>query len=342
MIGSLMTSSRLHARLALALILAFVPIPASAEPSAADRQTARTLLLEGRKKLQSGDAAGALADFKAAHAIMHVPTTGLDLARAQEALGALVEARATATEVVHLPAAPNEPAAFVRARAEAVAMVERLEARIPALVLRIEGATADRVEVRVDGDLVPADALAAPRRLNPGPHEVVASSEGFRTERREVTLQDGVLEPVEVHLVLTKIPVPAPAAPPPRPAPPPPAPRDAPVPVWVWAAGGAGLAALAGSVGFTADHLAARARVDEECPGGVCDRSRHDQESMDALRARWNRSLGLAVGLGAVGAAGVSVAVWGLVTRPQRGREAAMVVPIVTPAAQGISWMGAF
>ena len=89
-----MASSRIRialaASVALGLTVALGLGTAHAEPSAADRQTARTLLIKGRNKLKAGDAEGALADFRAAHAIMHVPPTGLDLARAQVALGQLV------------------------------------------------------------------------------------------------------------------------------------------------------------------------------------------------------------------------------------------------------------
>ncbi|MGK4005861.1 hypothetical protein WMF31_24760 [Sorangium sp. So ce1036] len=331
------------AGMALVLLSVAGALPARAEPSAADRDTARALLIEGRKKRDAGDVEGARANFRAAHALMHVPTTGLDLARADEALGRLVEARATAYEVVHLPVAQSEPAAFTRARAEAAALLQRLEARIPSLLLRIEGAPLDEVDARVDGERIPGPALALPRRLNPGRHEVVVSAPGFPTERREVTLNEGVRAPVEVRITL----VPGPQAelaggaePPPPGAPA--APR-APVPTWAWAAGGVGLAALVGSVGFAIDHAAARDTLDEECPGSVCDRSTHDLESMDALRARWNRSLGLSVTLGAVGLAGVGAAVSGIVLRPRSGSErGASLVPLLAPGAQGVLWRGVF
>lgn len=330
--------------MALVLLSVAGALPARAEPSAADRETARALLIEGRKKRDAGDLEGARANFHAAHALMHVPTTGLDLARADEALGRLVEARATAYEVVHLPVAQNEPAAFTRARAEAAALLQRLEERIPSLVLRIEGAPLDAVDARVDGERIPGPALTLPRRLNPGRHEVVVSAPGFRTERREVTLKEAVRTPVEVHITLVAEP-PAELAKDAEPLPPPGAPAAprAPVPTWAWVAGGVGLAALVGSVGFAIDHGAARSTVEEECPGSVCDRSKHDLESMEALRARWNRSLGLSVTLGVVGLAGVGAAVGGIVLRPWAGSEReASLVPLVSPAAQGVVWRGVF
>src|SRR5262245_1107365 len=76
----------------------------AAEPSAADRETARTLVIDGRKKFGAGDYEGARKAFQAAHEIMGVPTTALDLAKALEKLGKLVEARTVALEVARMPA----------------------------------------------------------------------------------------------------------------------------------------------------------------------------------------------------------------------------------------------
>ncbi|WP_437592801.1 hypothetical protein [Sorangium sp. So ce1000] len=342
------------AGIALAVLSVAGALPARAEPSAADRQTARTLLIEGRKKRDAGDVAGAREDFQAAHALVRAPTTGLDLARADEALGRLIEARETAYEVVHLPLGSDEPPAFTQARAAAAAMVDQLEVRIPSLLLRVEGAALDQIEARVDGQPIPRAALPYPRKLNPGRHEVAVTAPGFQTERREVTLKQAERAPVEVriHLVPGRSTEQKAAAggsmgategggqPPPVDAP---SESRAPVPVWAWTAGGVGLVALAGGAVFAIDHAAARARVEEDCPGAVCDRGIHDFESMEALRARWNRSLGLSVTLGAVGLAGVGAALGGILLRPRVGGErAASLVPIATPTAQGVVWRGVF
>ncbi|WP_437899799.1 hypothetical protein [Sorangium sp. So ce124] len=344
------------AGIALAVLSVAGALPARAEPSAADRQTARTLLIEGRKKRDAGDVAGAREDFQAAHALVRAPTTGLDLARADEALGRLIEARETAYEVVHLPLGSDEPPVFTQARAAAATMVEQLEARIPSLQLRVEGAPLDQIEARVDGQPIPRAALPYPRKLNPGRHEVVVTAPGFQTGRREVTLKQAERAPVEVRIRL----VPGPSTEPKAgaaaggsmganvgggqlSAADAPAEPRAPVPLWAWTAGGVGLAALAGSAVFAVDHMAARARVEEECPGSVCDRTVHDFESMEALRARWNRSLGLSVTLGAVGIAGVGAALGGILLRPRAGGErASSLVPIATPTTQGVVWQGVF
>jgi hypothetical protein len=153
--------------------------PALAEPSAADKATARNLMAEGRAARERGDANAALKAFSGADAIMHVPTTGLELARSQAAVKALVEARDTALHVVRLPEAANEPPPFHAAREAALALVKELDKRIPTLAIAVGGgATA---QVTIDGVDVPAAELAQPRRLNPGHHTVQASFGGAAT-----------------------------------------------------------------------------------------------------------------------------------------------------------------
>ena len=91
----MMSASKVTSSALLALALALVSPIAFAEPTAAERETARTLLLSGRDKKKAGKLKDALNDFERANGIMHVPTTALDLGKAQEALGLLVEARAS-------------------------------------------------------------------------------------------------------------------------------------------------------------------------------------------------------------------------------------------------------
>src|SRR5271155_3196834 len=85
---------------------------AHAQPTAADRETARTLLQQGREPRERGNQAEALKRFKGAYEIMHVPTTALELARAQVALGRLVEARDTIAAIRQIPERPGDPAPF--------------------------------------------------------------------------------------------------------------------------------------------------------------------------------------------------------------------------------------
>jgi hypothetical protein len=88
---------------------------------------------EGLARRDAGDHRGALAQFEGANAIMHVPTTGLVVAREQVALHLLVEARDTLKAVLRTPPAADEPDVF-RAAREAAEELDRVVAdRIPSL-----------------------------------------------------------------------------------------------------------------------------------------------------------------------------------------------------------------
>jgi len=102
---------------------------ASADPSLSDRETARSLMDDGDAKRDKADFKAALKSYEAADAIMHVPTTGLEVARAQAQLGMLLEARETLGRVNRLPPKPGEPAPFTAARKTAEALTAELGAR---------------------------------------------------------------------------------------------------------------------------------------------------------------------------------------------------------------------
>lgn len=155
--------------LTLALVL-MAGSAVAAPPSAAERETARRLMDTGRTETQGGNLMNALDAYKKAHEIMHVPTTGLALAKTHRDLGHLVEARDVAREVTRIPEDPSEPPVFKVAREEARQLDADLKARIPALIISAKGAS----KVTLDGNEVPKTLLDSPSAINPGKHAVVA------------------------------------------------------------------------------------------------------------------------------------------------------------------------
>jgi hypothetical protein len=161
-----------------------------AEPSAADKQTARSLMAKGRSDRDAGDLAAALKAFAAADAIMHVPTTGLELARTKAALGLLVEARDTALRVVHSPAGADDPAPFRRAREAASALSDDLERIIPSVTVTVSGVPAGApLEVTLDGASLPTELLGEPYKLDPG-HHVIAARSNQTQEKTEIDVSE--------------------------------------------------------------------------------------------------------------------------------------------------------
>ena len=173
--------------------------PAAAEPGASERETARALMTEGDKLRADGDLRAALTRYQAAHAIVHAPTTGLDLARVQAQLGLLVEARSTASEVIHHPAAASEPAVFGAARKEATALANDLEARVPSVKVDVQPAGSSYT-VSIDGVNLPAEIGKLPYKVNPGPHSLRVDAAGYDTAHRQVTLTDGETQTVSILL----------------------------------------------------------------------------------------------------------------------------------------------
>ena len=77
-----------------------------AAPTQADRETARTLMDQADAQFEAKSYAEALKLYQAAHDLMGVPTTGLEVAKARAALGQLVEARDMALSVTRIPVQP--------------------------------------------------------------------------------------------------------------------------------------------------------------------------------------------------------------------------------------------
>jgi hypothetical protein len=175
---------------------------AAAAPSLAERETARSLMEEGDRLMAQGDARNALTKYQAAHAIMHVPTTGLDVARAHAQLGQLVEARGVAIEVVNAAPAANEPKVFTDARQAASELAEQLETRVPTISVKVTPADGAH-SVMIDDTRLPQAARDVAFRTNPGSHTVQVELPGSAPQRRTVTLQEGQVAVVPFELPQT-------------------------------------------------------------------------------------------------------------------------------------------
>ncbi len=321
-----------HACPLVALAIALAGAPASAQPSAADLETARTLFKEGKEKRAAGDLRGALETLKAAHALGQTPITALELARTHVLLGQLVEARELALGVARMPVQSDETARSAAARADAAKLAEELRPRIPTLVVRLVG-DASGATVAIDGVALPAAARDQPRKVNPGEHTVSAVRAGDPEVTRKVAV--GEAETREVALELLA-PAPPRIAVAPRPAPAPVAPAPAPAPRRTSALVPIGLSAtavgvLVGAVtGISALSTASDLRA--TCPGYQCGPSEHD-----AL-ARGRTMGNIATVSFGVAAVGLVVATVGFYT--PREPKAASVTPYVGLGGAGIH--GAF
>ena len=172
-----------------------------AAPSTTDKAQARQLVALGDTKFAAGDFQAAFAAYHGADVIMGVPTTGLQVARAELALNRLVEARKTLGRVMAHPPRKGEPSVFAAAREQAGEMALSVDSRIPTLSVEVEGVPAGATpSVTVDGTRWTAEQLNKPQALNPGTHEIAVWAPGRPRVVQSLTLAEGKHE--TVHLVL--------------------------------------------------------------------------------------------------------------------------------------------
>ena len=186
---------RLPYRLCLELFLvagmAFVVPNEAAGQTKTEIEMARNLMDEGDAKLERGDVRGALRSYRAAHTIMNVPTTGIEVARMEAKLGHLVEARKVAIDVAKMPVKAQEPKPFIEARSDAQLLADALETRIPRVKVETKGVpTTATIELQIDGRVIPSDEVGESIALDPGKHELVLSVSGGDPESRTITLSE--------------------------------------------------------------------------------------------------------------------------------------------------------
>ncbi len=153
---------------------------------------------EGKARLKANELARAVEAFQKAHDIMHVPTTGIALARAHLAAGHLVEARDAALEVGRMPHEPGDPAVFETARKHARELDTQLKPRIPTLRIKVKGGAPSRVAV--DDIEIPLSIVGEPVAVNPGKRVVSVTSADGAEAKGEIELAERDAKDIEISL----------------------------------------------------------------------------------------------------------------------------------------------
>lgn len=305
----------------VAIAVMLLSTQALAEPTAAQKETARSLVESGRNKRKEGNMKAALADFEAAHAIMQVPTTGLELGKTQVELSLLIEARQTFLSVGKIPEQANEPKPFKKARTESKELAAQLAERIPAIRIVVTGLPPNReAEITIDDTPVAKEVWGAPIKLNPGRHTVSAKIDD-RERKSAVSLEEGKTQDVTLNLASLAEPIK----------------RDKPHPlVWV----GFGTAGVFGIAGAVTGALAIR---DYATVTASCDRNKCPPETHSVIDR--GATLGLASTIGfAVAGAGLALGVTGLFIprRTSEAKQARAPSVFVTVSPTGMGFTGSF
>jgi hypothetical protein len=288
-----------------AAVLVSLAAPSARAQSAADLAQARALYNEGMDLRDSGNASAALEKLKAANALARTPITALELGKTYELLGRLIEAREAYLAVARTAPQPGETERSRAARRDSARAADALRSRIGSLTIRITGSPLDTVQVTIDGVVLPAEAIGAPRPVDPGEHLVVAHSNDGDSAESRVQLGSGEARDVELRIAARpSVPTPAPgarsAAPVEATSPPGPAGAEAPTKVpshsvapWVLVAGGA-VVGLGGGALMIVESIRSSSASEN-----------HDTHAYDATKTPWTVGLVGAIAGGAATALGV-------------------------------------
>jgi hypothetical protein len=165
---------------------------ALAEPSPADRATARSLAGEGYQALQDKDFATAADRFSRADALVHAPTLMIDWARSLVGLGKLVEAQERYEQIVREGVDAKAPKSWQRALSDANTELAELKPRLAWVTITVTGA--DDPHVTIDGAAVPPAAVGVRRAVNPGPRLLRVQAKGYLPQKKALDLNEGAEE----------------------------------------------------------------------------------------------------------------------------------------------------
>jgi len=284
-----MASLRSH--LACLLCAGLLASPTIARGQSSDAlEHARAVFDDALKDEQAGRSDVALEKFRQVAAVRDTAQVEFRVASCLDALGRKREALAAYELAVRLGRGDAQVKDVVDAAND---RMSKLAATMGKVEIDVRGASADRAEVRVDGELLTREELKAPLLFDAGPHTLEVQAPEARPARMTVNVTAGGRAPVSVQLA------PAPA----------PAPVVAPVvPVTsntrrdvgiaLLVAGGASAIGAGVALFFRHDTIAA---IQADCPNDTCPRSR--QSEIEGLR-----TTALVLGPVAWVAAGLAVA----------------------------------
>lgn len=212
---------------------------------------------------------------------------------------------------------------------------KKLDAVVPRLVLKTPNTPAG-LRVRCDDQDLDIDALQKPVELDPGPHHVVATAEGFAPFDKSVTLDEG--ETKEMTLLLEARPAPSAAAPPPKAAPLSDTTSEGAVP-WRWV--GLGVAAVgavgAGVGGYFALHAKSE-RDGSGCRDGQFCPDEASAERLRGAKSDANLATVFVVGGSALLVAGVVL----FVVAPSPSRPGVTMAAAAGPRSTGLQVFGSW
>lgn len=308
-------------RLACVLLLLFAPTTAAAQDLPSTEAPPERLgrnaraVEEGRAALEAYERSEwevALRGLQRAEELAHSPVFVLYIARAQQQLGAWLEARRQYESITNQPLTPTTPPAWRRAIDAARAEHAELMARLPSVIVQLAASEPSTV-VALDG--APLDSLGQEIFVDPGVHRLVARRlDGAYITREFTALAGQKRRPIELSLALRAPPESEPPGPrlpaPPhatRPLPARTAERRSTRDTAAYVTGATGVASLL--LGVAAGTLAwsELQRLKDDCQGTRCDP--RDASRLDSVR-RLGTIADISCAIGAASLGATAILLW--------------------------------
>lgn len=271
---------------------------ARAQGDDAKRSAARTFATDGLAAFNAGQFDKAIDLFTRAEALVHAPPHLLYTARASVKVGQLVHAKELYVKITREQLADGAPKAFVEAQTSATTELAQIEPRIPKLNITVAGPGSAGAKVTMDGTEVPSALIGAAQPVDPGPHVLRATANGWRPTESKVTLAEAAAESATLTLDQAAPPEPVAAGPKPEKAEGPSGLRKA-APFIAFGVGAAGLAV--GTV-FLLKNRGDRDDADAICASGRCPAARRAEvEDLDASADKAQTFSMIGYGIGAAG-----------------------------------------
>ena len=274
-----------------------------------------------------------------------MPSLSIYLGRSLEKSGRLLEALDAYRLTGRAPLEADAPAPFHQAVEDARVAIDQLEPRIPRVKIVVSGDGADdpKLEVTMDGRPVKALLIGVEFPVDPGEHDLQATTASGARAAGSATLREG--QRLVVELVLEG------EAPRPPPTGPDPSPADQPVGVQAapaeaeqtentqrtWGYVGLGVGAASFAVGTVTGVMAARkhSSAEQACGGLTCTEGTAGVDDVKAFRSlRTVSTVGYVVGLLSAGVGATLL----LAQPPAAQRPAAIrITPYLGAGSLGLS-----
>jgi hypothetical protein len=169
--------------------------PAEAAPNAGALAKARSQFQQALALETAGDWGGALGLFQEVAAVKITPQVRFHIGLCQENLGKLVAANGE----YQLAAAAADDANAPEVKAQVVARIDGLKARIPKIVIK-RGTGGDYATVSLDGVTLGSALIGKEMAVDPGPHTVEGRAPGFNLFMNSFNIGEKETKTIEVTL----------------------------------------------------------------------------------------------------------------------------------------------